>query len=126
MIYAHSDHTPVSIPALNRLYRKNHYEYEFVMQSCDNRIETHTSDSYSISIQNSYIWAYDENPLVTIYYSDNLSLKQSQLNKFQKKTFTGIQGYGNQIYTIPNLKPFTRYLFYSIVSSRSNPRQQII
>ena len=126
MIYAHSDHTPVSIPALNRLYRKTHYEYEFVMQSCDNRIETHTSDSYSISIRNSYVWAYDENPLVTIYYSDNLSLKQSQLNKFQKKSFSGMQGYANKIYQITNLKPFTRYLFYSVVSSRSNPRQQII
>ena len=37
-----------------------------------------------------------------------------------------MQGYANKIYQITNLKPFTRYLFYSVVSSRSNPRQQII
>ena len=126
MIYAHSDHSFVSIPALNRMLHKNHYEYEFTMKSCDNHIEAQSSDSYSITLKNSYIWSYTDNPLITVYYTDNTSLKLSQLAKFNKKTFSGVKGYGEHSFRIQNLTPRTEYLFYVKVTSRKNADQSLI
>ena len=108
------------------MLHKNHYEYEFTMQSCDNRIETDSADSFSITLKNTYIWSYSENPFIIVYYTDDLSLKQNQLSKFNMKTFSGVQGYGEHLFRITNLSPFTRYLFYVVVQSRQSTTQQLL
>ena len=109
LIYAHRDYTSVQIPALSSMFVKDHYEFLFSMQSCGNTVSFLTSDSYSITLANSYVWAPLEAPRVTVYYSDNMKLQVKDIAKFSKKTFRGEHGINTKNYRITGLKPATRY-----------------
>ena len=119
-IYAHSDYSFVSIPALNAVLKRDHYEFQFTMQSCDNRVEFVTSDSYSITLRNTYVWGEAKEPRVTVYYTDNLKLKLKDIKKFKKMVFTGMLGLGQHEFRITGLKPFTKYQFYVFLESTTD------
>ena len=120
LIYAHSDHSFVSIPALNLMLAGDHYEFQFSMQSCDNVISFVSSDSYSITISNSYVWAPSNAPRITVYYTSNLDLKLKDIAKFNKKSFSGVHGVGNHQFRITNLTPYTKYQFYVFLEATGN------
>ena len=115
LIYAHSDYTFVSIPALSSLLQGNRYEFQFTMQSCDNTASFEDSDSYSITISNSYVWSGEEPPRVVVYYTSDLSLTLKDIALFSKKEFTGMTGLANHLFQISELEPFTEYQIYVFV-----------
>ena len=119
-IYAHSDYSFVSIPALTGLEQGGHYAFDFTMRSCDHRAAFVTSDSFSITLRDSYVWSEARAPRVTVYYSDNLALKLKDIARFAKKTFTGERGVAEQELTVPGLKPFTKYQFYVFATSTTD------
>ena len=119
LIYAHRDYTSVQIPALSSMFVKDHYEFLFSMQSCGNTVSFLTSDSYSITLANSYVWAPLEAPRVTVYYSDNMKLQVKDIAKFSKKTFRGEHGINTKNYRITGLKPATRYQFFVFVEENT-------
>ena len=120
LITARKDYSPVVIPALSALHVEDHYEFQFSMPSCDNTISFVTSDSYSITIANSYVWASTTAPRIFIYYTDDLTLSLADINKFNKSSFEGMSYVANQQFTIPNLKPNTTYQFYGFVEPTGN------
>ena len=120
LISARSDYSFVSIPALNALLVKDHYQFQFSMPSCDNTISFVSSDSYSITIANSYVWASTTAPRVTIYYTSDLTLSLKDIAKFNKLSFEGMSYVANQQFTISNLMPYTKYQFYGFVEPTGN------
>ena len=115
LIYAHSDHSFVSIPALSPLLQGSHYEFLFTMQSCDNTATFEDSDSYSITISNGYVWAGAEPPRVTVYYTSDLSLNLKDIAQFESKVFTGMVGLAHHLFRISDLEPYTEYQIYVFV-----------
>ena len=103
LIYAHSDHSFVSIPALSPLLQGNRYAFQFTMQSCDNTASFEDSDSYSVTISNSYVWSGAEPPRVVVYYTSDLSLTLKDIALFSKKEFTGMTGLANHLFQIAGL-----------------------
>ena len=116
-IYAHSDYSFVSIPALRSMEKDGHYAFDFTMGSCDHRAEFTSSDSYSITLRDSYVWSEMAAPLLTVYYSDNLQLKLKDIARFSKVTFAGERGMAQQDLTVAGLTPFTTYQFYVFATS---------
>ena len=117
LIHASSDYTFVNIPALSALLKTNHYEFQFSMHSCDLVAKFVSSDSYSITIDVSYVWAPPFDPRITVYYTDNLALQLRDLNKFSQRQFTGMQSLAQHQFVIPRLNPYTKYQFYVIIDS---------
>ena len=103
LIYAHSDYSFVSIPALSPLLQGNRYAFQFTMQSCDNTASFEDSDSYSVTISNSYVWSGAEPPRVVVYYTSDLSLTLKDIALFSKKEFTGMTGLANHLFQIAGL-----------------------
>ena len=119
LIYAHSDYSFVSIPALSPLLQGNRYAFQFTMQSCDNTASFEDSDSYSVTISNSYVWSGAEPPRVVVYYTSDLSLTLKDIALFSKKEFTGMTGLANHLFQIAGLEPFTEYQIYVFVEEAS-------
>ena len=90
-----------------------------MMQSCDNTAWFEDSDSYSVTISNSYVWSGAEPPRVVVYYTSDLSLTLKDIALFSKKEFTGMTGLANHLFQIAGLEPFTEYQIYVFVEEAS-------